>query len=684
MSERRKRLVLTVAGVFLLCLIGYVAGVFFLKEDTDNMRTYYKGFEGVWSGEDKEYRLEVHRVTSAHIVASIWYVKSNSESVLFSAVAEDENRYRFSLDEKPANAGDSSFLKKYGTISIQGQGIQLEMTNAEGGEIKYREKFTKREPLEETKQVSLESYMEGDMDVPADCTAYRDSNGKIWSVSVVLEKAEKENEYNLNGINRYCFETDCENVWGKNTESISLDSGYKKAVYEENGCFYTVIFDPFGLVSEIHCMKELEDSKREGDFLMHGDTVLRYLGYEKQGTEISLPEHTKKLAAGAFTANECIYQNSSTEAKKLTIPSNVEIESDAFRHCGKMNIRLSEGRKTIAEGAFAHLVPNDLFYYCSWVHVYLPESLEVIEKNAFNQDEGIVEWNDYLKGIADESSVSVVVENWDNVKEIKEGSLRGVLIKGGSFSRNRNLTYLCGDGVFYAGGEYGDFGIPKGVKELKKGAVRLIPYEEDIQRVYLPESLEKIEEEAIIPITQMPQMVADKKSKYFCNDELGWLYSKDKSELYSAVMKVESFFDVVGGDDGSGDILPQYHKLLSGDGYSRITIPDSVKNIHSYAFANMGAIAMWDKIRLPKNLEKMSRNAFCNLEYDIYLKGDVPEFYGDLSEATLDSFGIEEGATSHFIYVKKGKRKKFLNALLAGQEVTEEQRKAMEERIIGY
>ena len=687
MPERKKRMIQMVAAVLFICLAAYAAGVFFLKEDTDNLRAYYKKFQGVWGGEDSGYRLEVHRVTSAHIVASIWYTESNSESVLFSAVAEGEDRYRFALEKNPVNAGDSAFLKKYGVISIQPEGLRLEMSNAEGGEIKYSETYTKKEPLPEKKQVSLEYYMENNLDAPERCTAYRDSGGKVWTVSAVLEQPEEEREYNLYGIDRYCFASDCENLWGRSTESVSLGSGFQKEVYEQDDFVYTVIFDSYGLASEVFCMKVPEDSEREGDFLMQGDTVLRYLGYEEDKAEISLPGHTKKLASGAFTTYECAYQDKETESKTLVIPADVAIETDAFRHCGKLDIQLSEGRKQITEGAFAHLIPNHLFYTGSWVHIRLPHSLESLGQDALNQDEGTVCWMDYMRkimtenSIADRSSAPVVVESFGQLKEIPEQSLRGVLLKG-DFNRNSGLKVLDGDGLYSTKENGGTLTIPDDVKELKTGGVWLTDNDkQNIQKVYLPKGLEKIEDEAVVPVGEMPQLIADKESGYFFNNDLGWLFSKDKTELYSAVMDVTAFY-IEGG--GIMDMKPKYHKLLSADGYLQITIPEGVKNIHSYALSNMGYLGNWYGILLPKSLKKISRNAFYGAGYDLYFEGEVPEFYADFSEITLQELTESWESQPNQIFVKENRKQQFIDAFLAGQDVSDSQRTLIEDKIVEY
>ena len=64
----------------------------------------------------------------------------------------------------------------------------------------------------------------------------------------------------------------------------------------------------------------------------------------------------------------------------------------------------------------------------------------------------------------------------------------------------------------------------------------------------------------------------------------------------------------------------------------------------------------------------------------MYFEGDVPEFYGEISQETWNSFVPEnEDSTPVSIYVKKRNREKFIQALLSGQNVTEEQKKIIED-----
>lgn len=688
MSERKKRLGVMVVGVMFFCLIAYGVGVFFMNRSTNKMKTFYKSMEGIWSGENQEYSLEIYRVTSAHLVASIRYLQNDSSSVIFAATMERENQYRFALEDRPVNVGDSAFLKKYGVITLQEKKVRLQMSGEKNEAIEYDKELIRREPPEEKKNISLTGYMDKKTDVPGDCSVGKNSKGEIKMIQNSLE--ENEYNYNLGGINRYCFEADCENLWGNAIETISLDNGTKKVIYKENGFIYTISFDSFGLVCELLCMKDSDAYRKEGDFLLDGDTVVKYLGYDGTAKEINFPKGAKKIASGAFTQSSAVYQDKNTRSSNVNIPAGIEIERDAFRHCGKMNFVLLENREVIPEGAFAHLVPNDLDVKETWVHVLLPASLVTIQKDAFNQDEGTVNWPRYIREIRSKSDSPVVVENWSSVKEIAENSLRGIAIVEDSLYANENLTSITGGGLLckLIEDSYDNtiiFFVPNQVKVLKKGAIQMMENDNETfpNSLILSKDLEKIEEESIVPMYHIPTVMAYEESKYFMNNELDWLYSKDGDDLYTVVFGGDSYFDMI--EDGAntvartGPVDKKYRKWFRGDA---IQIPSGVKNIHSYALSGLCVTESWKKIRIPSSVKKMSRNALYSENYHVYFEGDVPEFYGEISQETWNSFVPEnEDSTPVSIYVKKGNREKFIQALLSGQNVTEEQKKIIEDRV---
>ncbi|MBO5485986.1 MAG: leucine-rich repeat protein, partial [Eubacterium sp.] len=540
---------------------------------------------------------------------------------IFAATMEGENQYRFALEDQPVNTGDSAFPKKYGVITIQENKARLQMAHSQDREIIYDKELTRREPLEEKKNISLTSYMDKKTDVPGDCSVGKDSKGEIKMIQNSLE--ENEYNYNLGGINRYCFEADCENLWGNATETISLDNGTKKAIYKENGFIYTITFDSFGLVCELLCMKDSDAYRQEGDFLLDGDTVVKYLGYNGKSKEIKLPKQAKKIASGAFTQSNTVYKSLKAESSSVYIPAEIEVERDAFRHCGKMRIILMGNWKVIPEGAFAHLVPNDLKDKRTWVHVSLPFSPVTIQKDAFNQDEGTVNWPRYIREIDSNSKSPVVVENWDSVKEVAEDSLRGITIEDDGMYRNKSLTSLTGGGILSRYGEdlYDDtimFFVPEQVKTLEKGAIQMMENDKETFPNYLmlPEGLDKIQEEAIVPMYRIPTVKADEKSKYFMNNELDWLYSKDGDDLYTVVFGGDSYYDMI--EDGAntiariGPVDKKYRKWFRGDA---IQVPSGVKNIHSYALSGLCVTESWKEIRIPSSVKKISRNALYSENY---------------------------------------------------------------------
>ena len=112
--------------------------------------------------------------------------------------------------------------------------------------------------------------------------------------------------------------------------------------------------------------------------------ILRYLAdYEKSRT-VTLPQGTKKIASGAFTVTPDTVQQKYVKSLKLSIPSGIEIERNAFENCSSMQITLEEGWTSVPEEAFAHMVgAGGLRGKAGWVKVNLPHSLRRLEAKAF-------------------------------------------------------------------------------------------------------------------------------------------------------------------------------------------------------------------------------------------------------------------------------------------------------------
>lgn len=671
MSERIKRLIIMVAGAVFLSLICFFLGDFSMNKNIEEMRKYYNSIEGVWSAADTEYKLEIRRVTSAHVVFSIWDKANEVKTDFFSATVEDEeNRYRFSAGSMTDYFGDDGYYKKDGIISLQEGAVQLQLTTT-GGKTVSTVKLTKKEPLPKKNKISLDSYLNQVAKVPDSCISFQDSEGRNWFIHAEMTKDKYE--YSFDGINRYSFETDCESRWGENHESTQINPQYKQVVYRKENQVFTVLFDQYGLVSQIECMSETENNKREGDFLMYGDTVMKYLGSYQKDTKISLPEHTKKLASGAFSVSNDVNQNKGMGELTIDIPPNVEIEKGAFANCKRLHIRLLNGRKVIEEGTFAHLLSDEATEATSnWVRISLPTSIQRLERDAFNQMDAAQSWPDYVKGITQHKKSPVVVENAGYVKEMEENALCGAVVEGADLYRGNMMTTFPKHILIYMKTQSSRFCIPKKVKKLKKGDFVFLHnsdigfveqgdsnigsdwYDDDWfeSTIKLSDELEEIEEDSILPNGEMPILIAGENSDFFVNNKDDWLFSKDMTELYAT-----AFSD-------------------------RIKIPDSVKNIHGYALYGIdGDYAIdGENIVIPAGVQKMSRNAFYKVSSDIYFEGAVPEFYGDFSEDTL----AEMEQMSKSIYVKRGMKRDFIHALLKGQKVTEERRKEVESKIKGY
>lgn len=683
MSQRKKRLMILVVGVLLFFLISFVVGGYFLDKNEKNMRAYYESLCGVWSGEHSIYKIKVYRVTDAHVMASLVNRETDEETMLFAAMAKEEQSYRFELDQKWSNEFDVTLYKKKGVISIQNSSVLLEIMDAREENVKYRATMTEQTPLPKREQVSLQSYLGKETEVPESCHAFRDREGKVWRIQADVEMENSHHQYELDGINQYSLETDCENKWGEPVDSLRVSEEYKKVVYEKDGCRYTVFFGKNGLVTELSCAQIREDFRTDGEFIMQGNTLLHYEGDYIKDINLNLPKDVQTIATGAFTASHNVYKREKTPGRiTLSLSPELKIEKEAFRHCGKMVLTLQEGWKIIPESVFAHMAPISNAKKRNWISINLPKSIEKLEKDAFNLDDGTVPWKDYLSGITTEEVIPVKVHNLATMREIGEGSLRGVAIIVNGMEQNPYLTTFTGGGLLKcAFSDNETFIVPENVRKLKKDAFTIIDSlygSESNFVIKLPEKLEEIEEGAIRTAGGTPQVEADKNSKYFYSDSFGWLFSKDRTELYMAALEPYIFWGSHAYENSIDKVKQRYPK-------NKIIVPRRVKNIHAYAFSGVPSSGEWNSIMLPSGLEKMNRNAFCYRSYHLYFQGEIPEFYGEFSEDTLASLPPEEeGVSQYYIYVKKGNGAKFLQSLFRGQKVTEEQKKAVRDRIKEY
>lgn len=159
--------------------------------------------------------------------------------------------------------------------------------------------------------------------------------------------------------------------------------------------------------------------------------------------------------------------------------------------------------------------------------------------------------------------------------------------------------------------------IPDGVTTIGLGAFADC---DKLMELVIPGSVSSIETEICSDCTSLTMIQVSPDNAYFCNDNTGSLFTKDKEVL----------IQVPGGWDGKYtipdgvDIIAA--KAFSGcTGLRKVTIPDSVTGIGGSAFKNCTGLT---SLTIPGSVWEIGTQAFngCNGLTKIYFQGSAPSF----------------------------------------------------------
>ena len=400
---RKKRLIVMIIVVVFCALFLSVVGHVMLKKDEEEYARWQAGYKGLWTDESEQYQVTVYRVTSAHMIFSIEYERKHGSLSFATAVATEEGEYTFTYDVEAykENGVDTTRLcygkRLKGNFVLKEQELQVDIMSANNNvrspyakDIGFKGSLKKKESLPQENIADLFKFMgkAKPQDYQEGVSLYYlgEQEGKVSHIHIVWDNnREKTMGYMFDEINPYCMVFDLQNRFGSPIAEEKLDDHRHKYVYEEEGYRYQFITEGYGLVVEADCqLIEPLRGQKKGDFIVEGDTVLRYLGdYEKQ-RKIKLPEGTKRIATGAFTVGDAALSDSCTRVAELLIPKDVKVDPYAFRNCGKLKIELEEGWETVEEESFAGMVSEKRQYErFHWVDVTLPSTVRRLKIRAF-------------------------------------------------------------------------------------------------------------------------------------------------------------------------------------------------------------------------------------------------------------------------------------------------------------
>lgn len=322
MTAKKKRLLFMVLGVCLCALIAVLIGE---RAISDNKKEYAERcseFAGIWTDKDKTISLEIQRVTSEAIFFSL----DEKNNRLFSgrAVGDETyeftynstgNMYRMSIRPGTENKLTIQLLDKKVRLNFPGGGMKKQKPPRFNGML------TKKTSLVNQKAYSLSGYL-GTKKEPARalnryCSFSRLEDGTIWRVHTLLDETGEYFKTNILGITMNSTLSECKRALGKMISEQALVWKGMRRQYENDKYVSTIVTNEFGVIIEMDCqLKNLPGAKREGEFILKGNTLYRFAGDYTGGIKITIPAKCNRISSHAFDAGE--YGYSLNEKRKYT------------------------------------------------------------------------------------------------------------------------------------------------------------------------------------------------------------------------------------------------------------------------------------------------------------------------------------------------------------------------------
>ncbi len=301
-----------------MCFVFLIIANVLQKKDSENVQQYAK-YEGVWQSADGKLTLKVYRVTSGTLSFSLNNRSTHNEIPLSTAYSIGDG-YEFSYAPQRL-AGPVYYITAgnscKGSIYPQEDKIRIDIPQIPDKPhvLEFQGTLTRKSGLPEEKTVHLMEYMNTKKQLPETvkkyCSLLTDEEGKVWRIRVRLAGNNKHRKTDIGGISLCTTESECERLFGEAVESVDLAGRRKKKVYEKDGYCYTIVQNPFGVIEEADCRKkELSGTVQKGEFLMKGNTILRYTG-DIYSENIVLPETIERIEEEAFAID-----NSSERLRK--------------------------------------------------------------------------------------------------------------------------------------------------------------------------------------------------------------------------------------------------------------------------------------------------------------------------------------------------------------------------------
>lgn len=611
MTAKKKRLLFMVLGVCLCALIAVLIGE---RAISDNKKEYAERcseFAGIWTDKDKTISLEIQRVTSEAIFFSL----DEKNNRLFSGRAVGDETYEFTYNST-GNMYRMSIrpgTEKKLTIQLLDKKVRL---NFPGGGMKkqrpprFNGMLTKKTSLVNREAYSLSGYL-GTKKEPARalnqyCSFSRLEDGTIWRVHALLDETGEYFKTDLLGITMNSTLSECKRALGKMISEQTLVWNGIRRQYENDKYISTIVTNEFGVIIEMDCqLKNLPGAKREGEFILKGNSLYRFAGDYTGGIKITIPAKCNRISSHAFDAGEYGYSLNAKRkyTRNITIPQKVFVEEDAFA-LGESTGKLREFWQIYSGNS------ESIPVHINTLKVMGEFTLTYIGDNAF--------WGIDMDGLPP------------------------------------GLTYL---GINYTIQLYrsgydpnSKLALPNSLKKLKSHNIYLL---HTLDKLYLPENLEILEDDAIFGDNVRQFVYKSRLNKFKQEKTFGqWIRSNDGSALYTTNMiEYNTRSNKMEMASGDSEKLPNKYYEKNKKNRIVVNVPEGVKEI--WGMANL---SNYYKVVLPKSLKKLHiKGVFSDFTEQVVFRGNhVPEFTGTIDINEVEKFQIR---------VRKGLKQKMYEAL---------------------
>ncbi len=272
---------------------------------------------------------------------------------------------------------------------------------------------------------------------------------------------------------------------------------------------------------------------------------------QKNMVEIIVPDSVERIGYNAFYGTE--WFNDKPYYEPVYIGKVLYFYNFPWRPVEDYDITdelvIPEGIVSISSAAFSG--------HCTFKNIVLPDSLEHIGDQAFAQCY-------YLE--------KITVNQNSSLKHIEDAA----------FFECNNLT------------------APDFPKSLERIGINAFLFCEKLENISIPSSVKDIGLTAFEPNT-LETFVVDSDSPYYCTDENGILYSKDKTTVFASYQKITV----------EEIILPDTVKKIGAQAFvtspaKRFVLPDSVKEIGFEAFGESSV----ESINIPYGVKRINDYSF--------------------------------------------------------------------------